>query len=136
MGVIFWASADSGSGRRGSRIFGPLLRWLMPGASGERIDEVLFLIRKVAHVTEYAILAWLAWRLFLAVQRTQASSRPLRAAVFAWGVSVLYAVTDEWHQTFVPTRVGTPWDVLIDAAGAAFGLALAGLWWRWRRPRP
>ncbi|MEN9778609.1 MAG: hypothetical protein RJB04_2364, partial [Verrucomicrobiota bacterium] len=55
MGVIFWASADSGSGRRGSRILGPLLRWLMPGASGERIDAVLFFIRKVAHVTEYAI---------------------------------------------------------------------------------
>ena len=54
-----------------------------------------------------------------------------------WGplvLSVMYAVSDEWHQTFVPTRVGTPWDVMIDGAGAALGLALAGLWWRWRRP--
>jgi VanZ family protein len=47
----------------------------------------------------------------------------------------MYAVSDEWHQSFVPTRVGTPWDVLIDAAGAALGLSLAGLWWRWRRSR-
>jgi VanZ family protein len=46
----------------------------------------------------------------------------------------MYAVSDEWHQTFVPTRVGTPSDVMIDAAGAALGLALAALWWRWRRP--
>jgi len=136
MGVIFWASADSASGRRGSRILGPLLRWLMPAASGERIEEMLFLIRKAAHVTEYAILAWLAWRFFLVVQRAHESPRPLRAALFAWAVSVMYAVTDEWHQTFVPTRVGTPWDVLIDAAGAVLGLALAALWWRWRRRRP
>lgn len=66
MGVIFWASADSGSGKRGSRILGPLLRWWMPEATSERMDEVIFLIRKGAHVSEYAVLAWLAWRVFLA----------------------------------------------------------------------
>jgi VanZ family protein len=58
----------------------------------------------------------------------------MRAAFMAWGVSVLYAASDEWHQTFVPTRVGTPWDVAIDAAGAALGLILAAVWWR-RRDR-
>ena len=63
MAVIFWASADSGSGRRGSRLLGPILRWLMPQASPQRLDEVLFLIRKAAHVSEYAVLAWLAWRI-------------------------------------------------------------------------
>ena len=134
MGVIFWASADSGSGKRGFRILGPLLRWWMPEASSERMDEVIFLIRKGAHVSEYAVLAWLAWRVFLAVCRSTEAPQPLRAAGLAWGLSVMYAVSDEWHQTFVPTRVGTPWDVMIDGAGAALGLALAGLWWRWRRP--
>lgn len=68
------------------------------------------------------------------VRHSTKAPQPLRAALLAWGLSVMYAVSDEWHQTFVPTRVGTPWDVLIDAAGAALGLALAGLWWRWRRP--
>jgi VanZ family protein len=135
MGVIFWASADSGSGRRGARILGPLLRWWMPEASSQRMEEVIFLIRKAAHVSEYAVLAWLAWRVFLAVRRSTVAPQPLRAALLAWGLSVIYAVSDEWHQTFVPTRVGTPWDVLIDAAGAALGLALAGLWWRWQRWR-
>lgn len=135
MGVIFWASADSGSGKRGSRILGPLLRWWMPEASSQRMEEVIFLIRKAAHVSEYAVLAWLAWRVFLTVRRPTGAPQPLRAALLAWGLSVMYAVSDEWHQTFVPTRVGTPWDVLIDAAGAALGLALAGLWWRWRRSR-
>ena len=134
MAVIFWASADSSSGKRGSRILGPLLRWWMPEASTQRMEEVMFLIRKGAHVSEYAVLAWLAWRVFLGVRHSTKAPQPLRAALLAWGLSVMYAVSDEWHQTFVPTRVGTPWDVLIDAAGAALGMALAGLWWRWRRP--
>jgi VanZ family protein len=88
------------------------------------MEEVIFLIRKAAHVSEYAVLAWLAWRVFLAVRRPTGAPQPLRAAA-----------SYEWHQTFVPTGVGTPWDVLIDAAGAALGLALAGLWWRWQRWR-
>ena len=61
--------------------------------------------------------------------------RMVRSALLAWGFCVVYAISDEWHQTFVPTRVGTPWDVLIDAAGAALGLALAGLWRRVRSSR-
>ena len=133
MGVIFWASADSGSGHRSSRIFGPLLRWFVPEASPQKIEELIFLIRKVAHVSEYAVLAWLAWRVFLVFRLPPDGTRPLRAALWAWGLSVLYAATDEWHQTFVPTRMGTPVDVLIDAGGAALGLCLVGLWWRWRR---
>ncbi|MFZ4819326.1 MAG: VanZ family protein, partial [Limisphaerales bacterium] len=103
MGVIFWASADSGSGRRGARILGPLLRWWMPEASSQRMEEVIFLIRKAAHVSEYAVLAWLAWRVFLAVRRPTGAPQPLRAALLAWGLSVIYAASDEWHQTFVPT---------------------------------
>lgn len=133
MGLIFWASADSSSGPRGSRILGPLLRWCLPDAPVQRIDEIIFLIRKVAHVSEYAVLAWLAWRLFLALERVAGPLRPARAAALAWGFCVVYAISDEWHQTFVPTRVGTPWDVLIDSAGAALGLALAGVW-RWALP--
>lgn len=137
MAVIFWASADSGSGRRGSRLLGPILRWLMPQASPQRLDEVLFLIRKAAHVSEYAVLAWLAWRTFLAMQTASAApARPWRAAAGAWGLAVIYAISDEWHQTFVPTRVGTPWDVLIDAGGAALGLGLAWAFWRGRARRP
>ncbi len=136
MGLIFWASADASSGARGSRILGPLLRWCLPDASTQRIDEIVFLIRKVAHVSEYAVLAWLAQRLFLAFDAAAISPRRIvRSALLAWGFCVVYAISDEWHQTFVPTRVGTPWDVLIDAAGAALGLALTGLWRRVRSSR-
>jgi VanZ family protein len=66
-------------------------------------------LRKLAHATEYAVLAVLLLR-------------ALGSAVAAWGVAVAYAVTDEFHQRFVSGRVGAPRDVLIDAAGAAAGL--------------
>jgi VanZ family protein len=42
----------------------------------------------------------------------------------ALGVSAIYAALDEFHQSFVASRTGTAWDVLIDCIGAAIGLAL------------
>lgn len=130
MAVIFWASSDAESGRRGSRLLGPLLRWLMPGASSATLDEVIFLVRKLAHLSEYAVLAMLASRLFGVWPGPSASWRLSRPFLLAWGFCVLYAASDEWHQSFVPTRVGTLWDVLIDAVGAGFGLAAVAIWSR------
>jgi hypothetical protein len=63
-------------------------------------------LRKGIHFGEYALLCALL-------------VRALRGRIaLAWGLTVLYAVTDELHQTFVDGRIGTPRDVLIDAAGA------------------
>ena len=45
-------------------------------------------------------------------------------ACWAWGIATVYAMTDEFHQTFVNSRMGSPVDVLIDSVGAAFGLWL------------
>lgn len=58
------------------------------------------------------------WSLYLRTLR--------KAALVAWGCAALYAATDEFHQLFVPGRAGLLTDVLIDAAGAAIGLLLAG----------
>ena len=132
MAVIFWASSDSDSGRRGSRLLGPLLRWMMPGVPSATIDEVIFLVRKLAHLSEYAVLAMLACRLFGIWPGPSDPRRPSRPFFLAWGFCVLYAVSDEWHQSFVPTRVGSVWDVVIDAAGAGLGLAAVALWRRWQ----
>lgn len=51
---------------------------------------------------------------------------PMRMALIAFFVAVLYAVTDEFHQIFVPSRQGQVLDVLIDSLGAALGLL--GMW--------
>jgi VanZ family protein len=69
------------------------------------------ILRKLAHMTEYGVL-YLLWR------------RALPAAP-GWtpvAIALAYAATDEWHQTFVTGRHGTPVDVLIDAVG--IGLAI------------
>ena len=68
------------------------------------------LLRKLAHMTEYAVL-FLLWR------RALPHASPWTAAAIAVG----YAITDEVHQTLVEGRHGTPVDVLVDAAGVGVG---------------
>src|SRR2546423_13265019 len=70
-----------------------------------------FVGRKLVHMAEYALLCLLWWRAFREV------ASPRRALAIAFCVSLAYAVTDEFHQTFVHGRHGTPVDVLIDVLG-------------------
>ena len=74
--------------------------------------------RKLAHFAEYALLTALWWRAL----RTRVADRT--AIVAAVAIAVVYAATDELHQTSVDGRYGTPVDVLIDAAGAFTAAAL------------
>ena len=86
-------------------------------------DTLLDLIlKKVAHMMEYGILAFLLWR---ALSRGRGALSRL-ALVTAFFVSVLYAASDEYHQTFVPGRNGTSVDVGIDAVGALVALLIVG----------
>jgi VanZ family protein len=81
------------------------------------------LLRKLAHFTEYAVLTVLWWRAL----RGLALRFPLAVAM---AISLGYAATDEFHQTFVDGRNGTPVDVLIDSAGiviAATAIVVLGL---------
>lgn len=92
------------------------------------------LLKKGAHVVEYAVLAGLLMR---AQANGRSPSRP--AAGIALGISLIYAVTDEAHQRFVVGRHGRPWDVLIDLGGALLGLAawqsrVGGWLWKPRIP--
>ena len=86
------------------------------------------LLRKIAHMTEYAVL-------FLLSRRALAATFPLWQArticLAAIAFSVLYAMSDEFHQSFVPGRGPSLIDVDIDTVGALFGylgyrLAAAG----------
>jgi VanZ family protein len=75
-------------------------------------------LRTLAHLATYAVLAGLL------VRALAAGRRPLGvAAVAAWLLAVLYGITDEMHQAFVPDRTGRPADVVVDAVGAAIGVA-------------
>jgi VanZ family protein len=71
-------------------------------------------LRKLAHIAEYAVLGAFAFR----------AARSVSAALL---LGSAYAVTDELHQTFVSGRHGSPVDWLIDTAGVVVGVAVA---WR------
>lgn len=74
--------------------------------------------RKFVHASEYAFLCFLWWRAL----RTKLGST--RALAPAWIITVAYAATDEYHQTFTPGRHGTWVDVAIDAMGAGIFVLL------------
>ncbi|MGC3958101.1 MAG: VanZ family protein [Verrucomicrobiota bacterium] len=130
--VIVSASGDSNSVQRSSRIIEPLVRWLFPNASAETIHAAVFLGRKWAHLTEYAIFALLCWWALRASRQPKPTGWSRRIAWLAWGAATCFAVTDEVHQLFVPGRQGSIWDVLIDSTGAAGGLFLLWRLGRWR----
>ncbi len=73
--------------------------------------------RHVAHIVVYAVLtALIGWAL------TRHQPPTLRIALIAGGLALLYGATDEWHQTFVPSRTGRPEDLIWDALGALVGI--------------
>jgi VanZ family protein len=116
--LIFVASGDLLSAEHTSRFLIPFLRWIAPGISPRTIVSIQFLMRKGAHLTEYAILAALLWR---GIHQRQAGS--WRAAAITLVAAAIYAFLDEFHQSFIPSRTGAPRDVVIDCCGAAIGLA-------------
>ena len=127
MGVIFWFSAQDGasSGRQSEQI----VRWLAGvGIAGPSVE---LLVRKAAHMAEYAVLCALA--------HYALSPAPggLRRFLLCVSFCACYALTDEFHQLFVGGRGASIVDVAIDTAGAAIGggLCTLGACLRKRRPR-
>jgi VanZ family protein len=128
MALIFIASSDLGSAAHTSRFVEPFLRWLKPGISQTAIERVHFLIRKGGHLTVYAVLAIFLRRACAQSGRTVADAWRWRDALLAWSLAVAYAASDEFHQSFVPSRGASVHDVLIDGCGAAIGLLIAWAW--------
>jgi VanZ family protein len=110
----------------------PLGRWLAVGAwmalifilsSQSKLpspDDPLinFLFKKTAHFVAFGVLAALFWR----------ALTPARWAYpLSWAFTTLYAISDEYHQSFVALRTPTLRDVVIDACGAATALLLVWL---------
>lgn len=130
LGVIFIGSSDLMSAEHTSRFLLPFLRWLRPDISPETLALIQFVMRKGAHVTEYAVLAFLFFRAVFRGANLKWSMSIL--CVNVWLVCVLVAALDEFHQSFVESRGASPWDVMIDSAGAILGLAISAAWARRR----
>ena len=134
MGVIFGFSTEHFSGASTGSVFEGLMSQLFPSLATEWIVGLHLLLRKLGHVTEYAILAIL-WA------RALFQSGPWRGALgrarLFWilGFVVLYAASDEWHQSWSSQRTGSVLDVLLDGAGGAGGLVLWSLSRRWDKQK-
>lgn len=130
MGVIFGFSTEHFSGASTGSVFEGLMSQLFPSLAAEWIVGLHLLLRKLGHVTEYAILAIL-WA------RALFQSGPWRGELgnvrLLWilGLVVLYAGLDEWHQSWSSLRTGSPLDVLIDGVGGAIGLVVWRLHCLW-----
>jgi VanZ family protein len=131
MAVIFTASSDTHSYEHSSRIVEPLLRWLFPHMPEPQIHTIHGVLRKCAHFAEYIVFAPLLWRAFRQPEKNHPCPWSWREARLTLLVVALYAASDEFHQSFVPTRTPRVHDVMIDTLGGAAGLFaiwLVGLW--------
>jgi VanZ family protein len=132
LGVIFLGSTSLMSAEHTSRLIVPILRWLKPGMSPKTIWIVLVIMRKCAHVSEYAILALLLWRAF----RSGPTLRTKLPTLFSGALlaCAVFAASDEFHQSFVKSRTPSVGDVLLDVVGALFGLLICASFAR-RHPK-
>lgn len=122
MALMFFGSTDLMSADHTSRFITPFLRWLDPQLSAQTIGQVHFLVRKAAHVTEYAILTGLLFRAL-----RWSISGLWRRGFVALIPALLYAPLDEFHQSFVASRTASIRDVSVDYCGAILGILLARL---------
>lgn len=118
---ISYASSDNFNAGNTSRIIGPLVLWLFPNTTPETLAIIHIITRKAAHFTEYAILAYLAARAF------RTSPRPALANhwfLISLALIVAYALLDEYHQSFVPSRTSSVYDSFMDMAGGLTALLM------------
>lgn len=130
MGFIFFASTGEMSASNTSRFIRPLVLWLFPEITEERLQLVHLVVRKCAHFAEYGLLALLAARAFLASSKNFLRNRWFLSSLL---LVIIYALLDEFHQSYVLTRTGSIYDSMIDTAGGLTALIIFSL--RQRRKR-
>lgn len=114
--VILAASSDLFSAAHTGGLLRTLLGHVVAPAALETVNAVL---RKLGHVTAYGLHAYLWLRAFRGERAWET-----RLAVWAVVITFAVAATDEFHQSFIPSRGGSPFDVLLDTCGAALAVLL------------
>lgn len=126
MALIAWFSTGMWTSDHTQAMLVPLLSWLVPSATPTQVLTLHAFVRKLAHLTEYAVLAALWFRAFaLGAGLSHTSS-----TIGALSITVSWAGLDEFHQIFVPGRTPSAWDVLIDSTGAFLALVAGLCDWR------
>jgi VanZ family protein len=113
-GLVLFLSTGQASMSNTSRFIRPFLEFLFPNAPEEILLSYHGYIRKLAHITEYAILAFWAFRAF-----KNSSIKLLHRFwfVFAFIMTFLVASIDETNQSYTASRTGSIYDVMLDASG-------------------
>lgn len=99
----------------------PKFNSLTQNAKDTLIENLQFFIRKLAHFSVYCALGFFAQTSLLCV-------RPLskkKKTIISFILSLVYAVSDELHQLFVPGRACRIFDVAVDSAGAILGILIS-----------
>ena len=99
----------------------------------DRWEIIHHYTRKTGHFVGYGLVG-LSW--FRAWRMTRSEWRFRIDALFAMFATAVIASCDEFHQSFLPNRTSSPWDVLLDCTGAFIFILLAGTVARTRRPPP
>jgi hypothetical protein len=129
--AIFLASGSSASFPKTRTLLEPIIRWFVPDITEQGVRGTIGVIRKSAHVWEYALLSYLVWRALRKPHRQDQRPWSWREPAVVLLAAALYAISDEWHQTFVPSRQGAVIDVFIDLSGSI--LAMTVVWLVHRR---
>ena len=117
--LIFFFSTDLFSSSNTGDFLGLLLSAIYSGITAAQFDTIHLVVRKSSHWTEYFIFSLLLIR---ALQGHFKSKVELRRAVWIVAIVSLYALSDELHQAFVPSRTASLADVTIDSVGGICGI--------------
>jgi VanZ family protein len=130
MAFIFWMSTETFSSENTFSWLEMVLGLLIPKISSQELGLIHIVMRKAGHVTEYFILGLLLFRSF---RGSSVSSWNWRWSFLAVVGVVLWAASDEFHQSFVLTRTASAVDVGIDTAAGILAQFVGALWHRYRK---
>ena len=133
IGLITFESTDYLSAQNTSRVLYDLLTRVFGEINFSDFVYWHHYLRKAGHVVGYAILGLLLLRgLWMTFANRPEWIKLL--PVFAWLGTALVATMDEWHQSYIPSRTGNPWDVLLDSTAGLTALAFAYIALRKKAP--
>lgn len=118
--MILTFSGETFSAIQTGGVLAPFLRWLFPEITSRQILDIHFVLRKLAHLTEYAVLAMLSLRAL----RLTIDVPVWRVAGLTLMIVLAVAGVDELRQSYLPARTGSPLDVGINLVGGSIGVLL------------
>ena len=121
--VQYTFSTSAFSSDETSRFVVPLLKALLHNPTSEQLQFWHHVVRKAAHVTEYCILGLLVYRAFKVD-----IAKPSKVRILTVAFVAAAATLDEFHQSFVPSRGSSIFDVGWDCIGGLIAIMLLWIW--------